>query len=208
MSLSLAIVYLTGITPVASNSNKILETQYPTLTQAPQSTQTLLVLSGGSNSFTSSVPSHNLSPITLCRTLEGVRLARQLIHQNRTPLLILSGGGRTGQSMQKTAIMLGIPPQDTQVAGSAKDTQSEAESVKQQLKGQTFMLVTSASHMPRAMHLFQRLHLHPIAAPTCFTYDTHNSISLLNWIPRASRIKWFNQAWHEYLGLTWSQIIH
>jgi uncharacterized SAM-binding protein YcdF (DUF218 family) len=208
LSLSLSLLYLTGITPIASSSNKILETQYTELKTAPKSTHTLLVLSGGSNSFNSSIPSHNLSSITLCRTLEGIRLARQLIDQHRTPLLILSGGGRTGRSMQKTAILLGIPKKDTQVSAQGKDTRSEAQTVKKQLHNHPFILVTSASHMPRAMHLFQRLHMQPIAAPSCYSYKMHNSIALLNWIPRASRIALFNHAWHEYLGLLWSHIHH
>ena len=118
----------------------------------------------------------------------------------------MSAAGNTGANMKKTAAMLGVPLAQIQVATPSKDTLRQAETLHKQLKNTPFILVTSAVHMPRAMALFKKLNMQPTAAPTCYTYQIHNSIHILNYLPMASRITRFNYAWHEYLGLLWYRL--
>ncbi len=46
-----------------------------------------------------------------------------------------------------------------------KDTEEEAAAVKQAIGDAPFLLVTSASHLPRAMIFFQQEGLNPLPAP-------------------------------------------
>jgi uncharacterized SAM-binding protein YcdF (DUF218 family) len=199
-------MFITGITITAKYSNKLLSDTYPPLAHAPNNVTTVVVLSGGENSLHSPNPNTNLSPITLCRTVEGIRLALDIKQQHEKPLLILAGATNTARNMQKTAQLFGIPMNNSKIDSNGKDTAKQAQSLHKTLKQRPFILVTSAVHMPRSMALFKHLNMHPIAAPTCFNYKVHNSISLLNYVPMASRITRFNYAWHEYLGLLWGKI--
>ena len=144
----------------------------------------------------STTANNNLNTITLCRTVEGVRLAKAIDNQNRPAQLILSGSKDTGTMMRNTAVMLGIPKNQTIVAPPAKDTYGQAQSLKSSLAKKPFILVTSATHMARAMALFKKANLHPIAAPSCFTYRTTRSPKVLNVIPMASTVARFNLSWH------------
>ena len=66
-----------------------------------------------------------------------------------------------------------------------------------------FILVTSATHMPRAMSLFKSLGLNPIAAPTSY-YKGNFSSSFINL--RASSFYLSKIAIHEYIGILWSKL--
>ncbi len=206
LSSILIILIICGFTASANYANKILATIYPPLVHAPDNTTTIVVLSGGSNSASTANPNSNLSTITLCRTIEGVRLALDIKKHKKKVLIIMSAAGNTGINMQKTAHMLGIPLQQIQVAAKAKDTLKQAKSLQQQLQHKPFILVTSAVHMRRAMVIFHQLKMQPIAAPTCYTYKMHNSVPILNYLPMAARVTRFNYAWHEYLGLIWHKL--
>ncbi|WP_419764127.1 MAG: YdcF family protein [Arcobacter sp.] len=83
-----------------------------------------------------------------------------------------------------------------------KDTIEEAISIKKLLKDKPFILVTSASHMPRAMEIFKQQGLNPIAMPTAFTIKENRPNSYLS----IGNIKKVHMAVHEYLGLIWFKI--
>ena len=58
-----------------------------------------------------------------------------------------------------------MPPGDIITLDQPKDTEEEAVAVKQAIGNAPFLLVTSASHLPRAMIFFQQAGLHPLPAP-------------------------------------------
>ena len=60
---------------------------------------------------------------------------------------------------------LGVPRASIITLDSPKDTEEEAAAVKQAIGDVPFLLVTSASHLPRAMIFFEKLGLHPLPAP-------------------------------------------
>ncbi|MEE1974343.1 ElyC/SanA/YdcF family protein, partial [Maribacter flavus] len=65
----------------------------------------------------------------------------------------------------RVAESLGIPRSEIIVLDKPKDTEEEAEAVKQTIGDAPFLLVTSASHLPRAMIFFQHVGLNPLPAP-------------------------------------------
>jgi len=85
-----------------------------------------------------------------------------------------------------------------------QDTQEEAQAGKKLLGDKPFILVTSASHMPRALNFFNNEGLDPIPAPT----------NHLAGIQHPNYTKFFSSdaleksriAFHELLGLVWQKL--
>ena len=64
-------------------------------------------------------------------------------------------------------------------------------------------MVTSATHMPRAMILFKSLDLNPIAGPTNFYKREFNGYFSA---PNNGSIRRSTIAMHEYLGTLWAKV--
>ncbi|SQI89181.1 membrane Protein [Klebsiella oxytoca] len=67
--------------------------------------------------------------------------------------------------MPRVAETLGVPRSEIIVLDKPKDTEEEAAAVKEAVGDAPFLLVTSASHLPRAMIFFRRAGLAPLPAP-------------------------------------------
>ena len=68
-----------------------------------------------------------------------------------------------------------------------------------------FLLVTSASHMPRAMMLNRKAGLNPIPAPTARrAAGTTLKSDPAFWLPSAGALEMSERAIHEYLGIAWA----
>ena len=68
------------------------------------------------------------------------------------------------------------------------------------LSGIRLALVTSASHMPRAMRHFEQVGLKPVAAPTHFMSFTDNPAHLSYWLPSATHLRKSERACYEFLA--------
>jgi len=82
------------------------------------------------------------------------------------------------------------------------DTGQEAHAVREALgEGTSLLLVTSASHMPRAMAHFQAVGLAPIAAPTHYLAYREDPDTLGYWVPSSQNLYKIERALHETLGM-------
>ena len=181
-------LYLFSLNPIANSLISGLERQYQPLEKPLSGVKYILVL-GGSKEL---------------RCWEALRL----YHSIDGAKIITSGfEGKQSQSEAKLAAELlmqsGVKGEDIILHVTPRDTKEEAISMKKDMGSKAFYLVTSAYHMPRAMALFKKEGLHPIAAPSDFkakVYDT----SLLQ--PSGRYLQISEIAWHEYLGLLWSTL--
>lgn len=182
-----------------------LEFQYPVLLNPPKEIHYIVVLGGG-NLINPGMPSTDLlSSSTLSRLIEGMRLHRLIPNSQ----LILSGGSyyskkTDADSMAQAALTLGIKNHTIILEKQSWDTYQEAMYLKPLLGQQQFILVTSGVHMPRAMRLFQKLGMHPIAAPCDF--HTFNPETPTAYFPSGANIVTVESAEHEYLGLIAAKI--
>ncbi len=96
-------------------------------------------------------------------------------------------------------IKLGVSSDDIIMQEEPRDTIEEARSIKNIVKGEDFILVTSASHMPRSMKIFKSEGLNPIPAPTGFTVKELDSKKFLS----VRELEKTNMALHEYIGIMW-----
>ena len=98
---------------------------------------------------------------------------------------------------------LGVNANDILLLETPKDTQDEAIAVKEIVQNSPFIMVTTASHMPRAMMLFKAENLNPIPMATAFSSSKN---SLWNEAFNANEIVKFQKAMHEYIGMLWHHL--
>ena len=144
------------------------------------------------------------------RVLEGV-----IIYKNmpNTKLVFTGYKGQTNVPNaimnKRVAIALGVQEKDIIINKYAKDTMDEVEFMKTLLnKNEKFILVTSASHMSRAVGLFKKAGLNPILAPTDFHNHKFNGFLTP---PNLVTLSDSEIAVHEYLGMLWielKQLLH
>jgi uncharacterized SAM-binding protein YcdF (DUF218 family) len=146
-------------------------------------------------------PNDRLSANGLARLIEAVRLLR-LLPQAR---LIVSDGFGQGQALAETASFLGVARDRIVLEHRSLDTADEAALLPPLVGAAPFLLVTSASHMRRAMGLCLKQGLHPIAAPADFI-GGGSEWSAGDLVPRASGFSRTDHALHEWIGLAWGKL--
>lgn len=205
LPLSFAWVFLTSYGPVGDMLLRPLEQQYPALMATPQGITYVMVLGSGHKSDERLPISTQLSQTAVVRLIEGIRHYNNL----QDAKLVVSGysglyDDNSHASMQKKlALSLGVKNEDIMMFEEPKDTGEEALAMRAVAGNEPFILVTSASHMPRALKTFKGLGLHPIAAPT-----DYNARGEENWLqmPRGDGLQRSDLAFHEYYGLIWQWI--
>lgn len=98
---------------------------------------------------------------------------------------------------------IGINAKDIIIHPKPKDTKQEAIKIKELLKNQQFILVTSAYHMKRAMMIFKSVGLNPIPAPCDFLIKSKDKALSL---PKSYHLYKSKRAWHEYIGILWFKL--
>jgi len=135
-------------------------------------TQAIVVLGGGSVSYYSRGEAIDvLSGAGALRALEGARL----YHLMKEPLLFASGGMTAdlgqftpeSEALREALIELGVPEDRIVLEASSQDTREQATLMIALLKAngiERFVLVTSPTHMRRALETFKAVGLDPIPA--------------------------------------------
>lgn len=182
---------------------KQLERQYPRVQTVDASIHWVVVLGGGVTENLAIPAYEALGSASLKRMLEGVRLYRELPHAK----MILSGRGTAkagytnAERFAEFSDWLHIPAAHRVLEADSINTKDEARLIQPMVKDKPFYLVTSATHMPRSMALFEQYGMHPVAAPCQFIVVGHERpFSWQALVPNASNLLRFNVVWHEYLG--------
>ncbi|MFP1591101.1 envelope biogenesis factor ElyC [Escherichia coli] len=154
-----------SLQPVADRLLRPIESTYPTWNNS-QKVDYIVVLGGGYTWNYRSRPHSDLINNSLPRLNEGIRLWRENpgstdLHGRRSKNQY---GEYSGSRCQSCAIA-GRATQQIITLDVPKDTEEEAAAVKQAIGDAPFLLVTSASHLPRAMIFFQQEGLNPLPAP-------------------------------------------
>lgn len=163
---------------------------------------TFIAVLGGAGNDDPDVPiTSHISPDLMVRLIEGVRLEREIPGSK----LILSGGHDSAEGMARVAEALGVSAADIRQLAEPRDTEDEARQIAPIVGSRSFILVTSASHMPRAMGLFKRRGLKPIAAPTDYLTARHR-LELDDFFPDSYKLFKSQIAVYEYLGRAWETL--
>jgi len=186
-----------------------LEYKYPPMTDVSTilDVKWVVVLSGGHTPDDQLPITGQLSDASLVRLVEGVQIHRKLPKSK----LVLSGGGvfsavTEAKVMMDVAIALGMNAKDLVLESESKDTKDQARLIHKIVGDSRFILVTSASHMPRSMVLFLKKGMHPIPAPIGHKVIKRKKITPSMFFPSAGRIEKTERAFYEYLGLAWAKL--
>lgn len=198
------VLLLISLQPVADLMLKPIEKTYPTWRNSGQ-VKYIVVLGGGYTWNPAWAPSSNLINNSLARVTEGIRLRQE----NPGAKLIFTGAPAmtnpvsTAEAGARVAESLGVPRSEIITLDNPKDTEEEAATVAKAIGQQPFLLVTSASHLPRAMIFFRNAGLNPLPAPA-------NQLAIespLNpWeriIPSPLWLMHSDRAGYETLGRVW-----
>ena len=167
-----------------------------------------VVVLGGGHISDSRVPiTSQISDTSLVRLVEGIRLHKMLPGSK----LILSGGGvfdpvPNAKIMADVATAIGVDKEDLILESVSRDTKDEARLIQKIVGSDRFVLVTSASHMPRSVSLFQKLGMKPIPAPTAHQVKERQAMNPDMFFPSADNLRKTKMAFHEYLGSVWARI--
>jgi len=167
----------------------------------------VVVLGGGHTSDPRIPITSQLSNASTARLIEGIRLYNMLPESK----IILSGGGYfdpvpNAKIMADVALSIGINKEDLVLESVSKDTKDEAILIQKIVGKDRFVLVTSASHMPRSMALFKKCGMHPIPAPTDYFVKKRQRVSPGIFFPSANNLRKAERAFHEYLGIAWAKL--
>ncbi len=187
-----------------------LEKQYTPFTneiiQNDSTAYNIVVLCAGFSNNKNLPYNDQLSATALSRLIEGIRIHKLLPNSK----LIVSGPGAGGEISQaevyaKTASSLGVDSTIISTIRTAMNTQQEAKAYAERFdKNIPVILVTSASHMPRAMMMFKSQGIDPIPAPTDFQskISEENSYS---WLPSSENMNRMKTAMIEYVGILYAR---
>lgn len=200
--LGLLILFIFTISPWPVYMVRDLEQRYPVYTPARANSLPVLVLGAGHVNDPSLPPLQRLSIPLLDRVAEGIR-----IHKANKGKIVFSGFSRFNHSphavvMAESAISLGVNPADTLMLLKPSNTWEEAAAWKKRFGTKKFVLVTSAVHMPRAMHIFKDMGMQPIAAPANFINRNEPGVNPYNWWPSSVKSMYTELAIYEYFS-TW-----
>lgn len=199
--------------PITQRLITPLEDQYSTFTINPEQinqTPIFIHVLGHEYNYDIMQPlSSHLSAISIKRISEGVLIYKKLKQLTQASVhLIFSGGFRhshqqsMGRMAANFAMALGVSRQNIIIGTHTKDTEDEAKFSSNIAQDGLLILVSSATHLPRAISLFKKQGLNPMPAPTDFYRTKINYFSL----PNISNLLASQVAIHEYLGLLWLKI--
>jgi uncharacterized SAM-binding protein YcdF (DUF218 family) len=129
----------------------------------------IVVLGGGIEEKGSLRPTVELNSSSKNRTTCGV----DLYQQGYAPKLVLTGGDagvfgtgpKVAVEMKRWAVRLGVPESATMIDIEARNTYENATGTKRLLGPASILLVTSASHLPRAVPVFTKQGFRVTPAP-------------------------------------------
>lgn len=202
---SLLLLYALSFAPLSDVVVRRLESR----TQAfpGDSVDFVVVLAGGHLSDPGLPRSSWLSGSSLYRLTEGVAIATAQPWSR----LVLSGYGGAdpmpnAEAYREVASAMGFPDGRMVLEPRPRDTPDEAELLTPLLRGHRFALVTSATHMPRALALFRARGLQPIPAPTDYLAKEHRAFDLFFLFPHEVSLVRARLVWHEILGSIWARM--
>lgn len=194
--------------PVGTSLVRPLETGFrPVLSKPEPIVRWVVVLDAGHVSDPRFPVTTRLWGSTLSRLVEGIRL-----HKERAGSKLIVSGGKVfnpvagAEAMAEVARILGVNSKDLILENKSRDTRQEADYIQPIVGEDPFLLVTSATHMPRAMEIFQKGGMKPIAAPTDYLVKSSGKLSPGIFIPSAGALSLSERAFYERIGMLWLKL--
>jgi uncharacterized SAM-binding protein YcdF (DUF218 family) len=170
----------------------------------------IVVLGGGIDEKGSLRPTDELNSLSRNRTTCGV----DLYQQGYAPTLVLTGGNarvfgtgpQVADEMKRWAVRLGVPESATKIDTEARNTYENATETKRLIGPASILLVSSASHLPRAVPVFTKQGFRVTPAPCDYVAQSlpregWNNIDLLDFLPNHTALQHTTEAVTEVAGI-------
>ena len=189
-----------------------LERTYPAVSRPEWSgagTPWVCVLGQGMYADADRPANSRMNETAVSRWVEGARLCRDLPGAT----ILVSVAGTDVSAEEKRAVLhaffglFGIATNRVQLIADALDTDDEIREFKSIAGTNRVFLVTSASHLPRAVAIARKHDLSTIPAPCGYlTAQPSASMTAEDLFPNATNLRNSERAIYEYLGLLWEKI--
>ncbi|MEK6789464.1 MAG: YdcF family protein [Pseudomonadota bacterium] len=140
--------------------------------------------------------------------LTRLRYAARIQRASGLPILVTGGMPLSGQRPEAELMAeslredFGVPVRWLEPASRTTAENAEfSAAILQPLGIRQIVLVSHASHLPRAVKDFERAGFTVLAAPTEFTPGTGNYSVIERWTPQSDSLSSSRRALHEWLGL-------
>jgi uncharacterized SAM-binding protein YcdF (DUF218 family) len=170
----------------------------------------IVVLGGGIDEKGSLRPTAEPNSSSRNRTTCGV----DLYQQGYAPTLVLTGGnarvfGRGPQvadEMRRWSVRLGVPESAIKIDSEARNTYENATGTKRLIGPASILLVSSASHLPRAVPVFTKQGFRVTPAPCDYVaqnlpQESLDHIDLLDFLPNNTALQHTTEAVTEMAGI-------
>lgn len=205
-------LYLASIAPVSRGLTSHLERKCPpplpegALPEGLRTPEFVVVLAGGQRAAEGKPALSSLTRHALARVVGGVDLWKRFPDSR----LVFTGVRLETESMTAVAARLGVPVEMIIQESESRDTDDHPRLLEPILGDAPFLLVTSATHFPRSLALFQGRGLDPIPAPVDFTGWPEDEPSESGYrpslVPAASNVYRTSIALHEIHGMAWAKL--
>ena len=186
--------------------NRPLEQTYPPFPDT-QPVEFIIVL-GHVHVSDPTIPLNSqLTEAAAARITEAIRIKKL----NPQAKLILAGSIigdpiSNAEMYARYAEGFGIHRADMTLIEDTKDTEGDVSEVSLIVKGHTAALVTSATHMPRAMQLFIKEGVPVIPAPTQYVGQyPQTELPLYAYLPSGRYMMYSEMGLHEWIGQLWNR---
>ena len=170
----------------------------------------IVVLAGGIEEKGSLRPTTEPSSYSRNRTTCGVNLYQQ----GYAPTLVLTGGDgqifgtgpQEAVEMKRWAVRLGVPESATKIDTEARNTYENATGTKRLLGPASILLVSSASHLPRAVPVFTKQGFRVTPAPCDYASqnlpgENWGNIDPFDVLPNDISLQYTREAVSEVAGM-------
>lgn len=184
-----------------------LEWQYPPLERRPAGTEAIVVLGGGITPPDGVNRRAELNPDSVYRCLHAAALYRQ---GAACPVLVSGGKAEPcapalAVAMRALLEELGVDPSDITEEGSILNTYENYLMASELLRRwgvRRVVLVTEATHMPRALRIFRRQGV--VATPSACRYQaTSHAFTAEDLLPDVRAVVRCQNALYEWVGAAW-----
>jgi uncharacterized SAM-binding protein YcdF (DUF218 family) len=190
-----------------------LEWQFPPLLERPTDAQAIVVLASYVEPPNETWPRPELDREALYRCEEAA-----LIYQQGRPCPVVISGGKPdpdspgptcAKAMRDFLVRLGVNAGDTIVEENSRTTYENALETSKLLNERglsKIILVTKATHLPRAVGCFRKLGFEVVPCGCYYQSPEYADSRMQQIIPNPAAVRSIERVCHEWLGVVWYRL--
>jgi len=203
---ALLIFWVSAMPVVANWITGTLERQYAADPATLPRAEVAIVLGGG---VSAPRPPHQTPELS--EASDRVWYAAHLYRTGHVKRILAVGGqlpwdeasSPEGEVMRDMLVTLGVPAAAIETGSTSRNTYENASEARAILRGapsSPVLLVTSATHMPRALAVFRAAGIPAYPAPCDFRSSDKAAATVLDWLPQAGAFAATSGALREWMG--------